>query len=320
MKASIYFCCAATVALALLPPSVQAQPSRETLGQKPVQPPNDLLIEPPKNSDSDAANENTDANIAVLTARAVQEFQFSQHPFDAEISGRFLDRYLETLDYYHGFFLQSDLKEFEAYRTNLQIYTLAKHDITPAYVIFGRFLERATEREAYETNLLQSENFTFTDHDRFTPDRHELPNPQDMKEATNLWREEVRLDYLNEKLAQKLYYFGPVTFDAQKNLVVTLQRLTNATSFAFLPRTFQDQQGHEFGRADVSGNDATNATIHLQIPSGGDLLKITNHFFTTDGTDLGLVRFERSTDTNNAAAPGGAAVKEYVSRIELKDE
>src|SRR5580698_17963 len=69
----------------------------------------------------------TDANIAEIEGDMLQTFQYSQHPFDAEISGRFLDRYLEMLDYSHLYFLQSDTNEFEAYRTNLQNLTLQNH-------------------------------------------------------------------------------------------------------------------------------------------------------------------------------------------------
>jgi carboxyl-terminal processing protease len=312
MKARFYLHCLAALALAALPPSARAAEDFNTTLERPLPPPASTLFA--------LSPDPTDASIAYWTAGAITNYQFTQHPFDAEISGRFLDRYLETLDYFHLFFLQPDLKEFEAYRSNLQVYTLAKHDISPAYVIFSRFLERAAQREAYETNVLQNEHFEFTGHERFTPDRHELPNPKDMAEATNLWRQEVRLEYLDEKLAQKVAYFGPVTFDAQSNLVIALARkTTNSYSFEFLPGKFQDQQGHEFGRLDGFNNEATNATIHLQIPPGGNLLKITNHFFGQGGTDLGLIRFERASNTNNGAAPPDlASANEYESVIELE--
>src|SRR5580704_4392480 len=76
----------------------------------------------------------TDANIALMEADILQNWQYSQHPFDTEIAGKFLDRYLETLDYSHIYFLQSDLNEFNAYRTNLNVLTLQDHNITPCWV------------------------------------------------------------------------------------------------------------------------------------------------------------------------------------------
>ena len=103
----------------------------------------------------------TDVNIAQVEADLLQNYQYSQHPFDQEIDGRFLDRYLETLDYYHNYFLQSDINEFETYRTNLHVLTLQYHDLSPCWVIFSRFMERASERINDATNLLATTQFRF---------------------------------------------------------------------------------------------------------------------------------------------------------------
>ncbi len=61
----------------------------------------------------------TDANIASILAEKLQTWQYSQHPFDQEIASKFLDRYLDTLDYSHMYLLKSDLADFAPYRTNL---------------------------------------------------------------------------------------------------------------------------------------------------------------------------------------------------------
>src|ERR1700722_5298145 len=113
-----------------------------------------------------ASADSTDANIAQIVADMLQTWQYSQHPFDEEIDGRFLDRYLETLDYSHIYFLQSDINEFDAYRTNLHLLTLQDHDMSPCWVIFSRFMKRAGERVDYVTNLLATAKFDFTGHER----------------------------------------------------------------------------------------------------------------------------------------------------------
>ena len=107
-------------------------------------------------------NDPTDANIALMEGEILQNWQYAQHPFDAEISGKFLDRYLETLDYSHIYFLESDIKEFDAYRTNLPSLTMEDHDLSPCWVIFSRFMKRAGERVDYVTNLLATTKFAFT--------------------------------------------------------------------------------------------------------------------------------------------------------------
>jgi carboxyl-terminal processing protease len=337
MRLPFLYCCR----LALLPlaaffsPAAHAQPAEPAA--VPAAPAAGAQETPAPTRDQ------TDANIAKVTADLVQMWQFSQHPFDAEISSKFLDRYLETLDYSHLFFLQSDLKQFEVYRTNLQVLTLRKRDISPAYAIFSRFLERTRERTAYETNLLRTGQFEFageeristpkypeisrnspfefTGHDRFTPDRHTLANPKDLEEATNLWAEEVRYDYLDEKLKAKTVFSGPVTLEGASNGLISLTRKdTNSSGFDFLPKEFLDQEGRRFGWLEPSGN-ASNAVVHLQSLAGENPLKITNHFYAGDGTALGSIRFERAPEVageTNKEVPGRAEAKKYEGVIQLE--
>ena len=64
-------------------------------------------------------------------------------------------------------------------------------------------MERLDQREAYVTNLLQSEKFDFTGHDTYSFDREKAPRPPNLEAARQLWRQNVRAEYLQEKLAGK---------------------------------------------------------------------------------------------------------------------
>jgi carboxyl-terminal processing protease len=141
-----------------------------------------------------------DGRIAFWTARLLERTHYSHHPFDSTISSEFLDGYLEALDPRHTHFLQSDLDEFEQYRTNLNRLTLTYEEAEPAFEIYCRFLERLKQRVAYVDDLLKHETFTFTNDDRFTVDRRHLPYPRDLAEARRLWRQQLRYEYLQEKL------------------------------------------------------------------------------------------------------------------------
>jgi carboxyl-terminal processing protease len=130
---------------------------------------------------------------------------YRQQSFDDQISGKFLDRYLDSLDPRHDHFLESDIAEFEPYRTKLDDLTLArrdKADTTPAYTIFARYLERLTQRVAYAEELLKSEKFEFKTDERIRVDRREAPYPRDLEEAKQLWRERLRYEYLQERLGR----------------------------------------------------------------------------------------------------------------------
>ena len=98
-------------------------------------------------------------------------------------------------------FTQEDLAEFERYRTRLDDLTHVG-DTTPAYQIFNRFYERLAQRVAYAGTLLQEEKFNFDTDERIATNRKDAPYPRDLIEAHILWRQRLRNEYLDEKLAK----------------------------------------------------------------------------------------------------------------------
>jgi carboxyl-terminal processing protease len=141
-----------------------------------------------------------DVLIAKLTSRMLERQHYLRKPLTSEVASKFLDRYLDAWDAFHIYFTQSDLKEFDKYRANLNDLTLKDGDTSPARVIFTRFRERLQEQYDYITNLLQTEKFTFEGNERFPLSRKTAPRPTDMTEAKKLWRERLRYEYLQEKL------------------------------------------------------------------------------------------------------------------------
>jgi carboxyl-terminal processing protease len=145
----------------------------------------------------------TDAEITRLTSKILEKSQFAHHPLDDELAGKFLDRYLDTLDGQHAVFLQTDVDEFAGFKPTLAQATRRDGDSSPARVIFQRYLERLDQRAAYITELLRTEHFDFTGNERYNFDRKNAPHPADLSAAQQLWRQQVRADYLQEKLAGK---------------------------------------------------------------------------------------------------------------------
>jgi carboxyl-terminal processing protease len=146
-----------------------------------------------------------DGRIAFVTAKLLQLSHYSRQPFDPAVSSKFYDRYIESLDREHLQFLQSDLAEFEHYRTNLGNLTITSRgfaDTRPACEIFNRFRDRLQQRIAYIDELLKTETFTFDTDERIKVNRKETPYPKDLDEAKGLWRQRLRFDYLQEHLAK----------------------------------------------------------------------------------------------------------------------
>jgi len=145
------------------------------------------------------ANAEDNAKIARFVSQMLVSSHYSRHPFDDEMSARFLDMLLDNLDPQHLYFLQSDIAEFDKYRTQLDDLTL-KGDISPADVIIGRFKERVQQNTAYAAAELKSEKFDFTTSDTILIDRKKEPRPVSLDDAKKLWLNRLRFEYLQEKL------------------------------------------------------------------------------------------------------------------------
>ena len=162
----------------------------------------------------------TDAATTVLTLKTLENSQFSHKKLDAALAGKFLERYLESLDGGRSIFLQSDIQEFTAASANLTEQTRNAGDTQLAQFIFKRFLERLTQRTSYITAALAEGKFDFTSEEVYDFDRKKAARPVDLVAAEALWKQQVRYEYLQEKLAGK----------AAPDIVKTLTRRTTRSA------------------------------------------------------------------------------------------
>ncbi|MGH7295962.1 MAG: S41 family peptidase, partial [Polyangiaceae bacterium] len=146
----------------------------------------------------------TEANITRLTTDVLARSQYAHHPFDDALAATLLDRYLDALDGTRSLFTQADVDTFTStYGPTLAEATRTTGDTRAAQAIFARYLERLQQRAAYVQNELRTERFGFTGHDVYSFDRRHAARPRDLAAAEDLWRQRLRAEYLQEKLARK---------------------------------------------------------------------------------------------------------------------
>ena len=251
-----------------------------------------------------APTDTTDGNIAQVTAEMLQSWHYSRQSFDAEMSSKMLDRYLDMLDYSHLYFLQSDISEFDAYRTNLNTMILRREDLAPCWTIFSRFMKRAGERINFITNYLDTAKMDFSGNERFTPDRHLLAYPKNESEQREFWRQVARCEYLDEMLkSPDVKYEGKVAFEGSGQGKVTLARdKAHPLTLDFLPAKLFDKSGHEIASVEISG-DRSNAVAELEWPVEKEK-RATNTVYTVKGDELGSIstRLVATLRTNVADA------------------
>jgi carboxyl-terminal processing protease len=187
-----------------------------------------------------------DSRIAFVAVRLLENYHYLRHPLDREMSEKIYDGYVNALDRGHENFLQSDLDEFSPLRTNLDMLLLGSHgdaELRPAFDIYQRYTERVRQHTDYVNSLLHDDKFRFNTDEKFTLDRRHEPYPKDLDAARLVWRQQLRAEYLQEKLAREIHETNgefTVKFPAGENTNITatlekryraIQRMaTNASS------------------------------------------------------------------------------------------
>ena len=186
--------CLATLAgLALLLPSAFS-------AQRSDPPTDKTFVAPRAAHEKTIAPGETDGKVARLSALLLQRQHYSQKGLNAEISAKFLDKYLGSMDPMHLYFLKSDIESFEMFRNTLHT-ALKTADVSPGFAMFNRYLDRVEQQYSYLTELLEKpDEWEFSSDERYIANRKDLPRPADLAEAKQLWRDRFRFEYLAEKL------------------------------------------------------------------------------------------------------------------------
>ena len=120
---------------------------------------------------------------------------------DDKLSAKVFDRYLDSLDYYHNVMLKSDVDTFEQYKFQFDD-AINKGQFDFAFQMFNLSLQRRAERFDFAISLLDK-GFDFTTVDQYEYEREDSPWPTSKAQLDELWRQRVKYDALNLKLAGK---------------------------------------------------------------------------------------------------------------------
>ena len=141
--------------------------------------------------------------VARLVAEVVERSHYRRAILDEKLSSQVYDRYLDSLDGSHSYFLQSDLKELEPIRTHLGE-AIRTGAVEPAFVIYRRLVERnRAEIQAAIASLDHEPDFKVEESYSF--DRTKAPWPADAAEQADIWRKRVKNDALSLLLANKTW-------------------------------------------------------------------------------------------------------------------
>ncbi|CAM3805260.1 carboxy terminal-processing peptidase [Rheinheimera salexigens] len=120
---------------------------------------------------------------------------------DDELSSQMFDTYLKNLDFYRNVLTKAEIDSFEQYRDQFDD-GINKGNLSFAFDMFNITLAKRAERFDYALSLLEK-GFDFNVDDFYVYDRKDAEWPKDVAELNEIWRERVKFDALNLKLAGK---------------------------------------------------------------------------------------------------------------------
>lgn len=181
-----------------------------------------------------------DRQVTLVITALLKREHLLRHPLDDEISARWLEQFLKTLDPMKVYFTQSDINEFNQQKGQLD--DLAKRgDISFAYTVFNRLLKRIDERVKLVDELLAKPvDFTIDEQMVIDPDKLHYPNSDE--EVRDAWRKRIKYDLLvlktdkvegkeaTDKLDRRYHSFAKRMhqIDSDKLLEMYLTALTTA--------------------------------------------------------------------------------------------
>ena len=139
--------------------------------------------------------------VAMSVGRLLEEGHYTRQKLNEEISKKFLQTYLEMLDFSHLFFTQEDVDAVTAKYGNAMAGDVLLGTLKPGYEIYALYTKRVDERVAKIKELLK-QPIDFKSSTTVELSRQKSPWPKDQAEADQLWRGRITNELLQEHLSE----------------------------------------------------------------------------------------------------------------------
>src|SRR5689334_12636370 len=139
--------------------------------------------------------------VAMSVGRLLEEGHYTRQKLNEEVSKKFLQTYLEMLDFSHLFFTQDDVDAVTAKFGNAMAGDVLMGTLKPAYEIYALYTKRVDERVAKVKELLK-QPIDFKSNATVELSRQKSTWPKDEAEADQLWRGRITNELLQEHLSE----------------------------------------------------------------------------------------------------------------------
>jgi len=136
-----------------------------------------------------------------LVRYALKQGHYEPHLINDEFSGKVFTDFIDALDPYKRFFIQSDIEEFSIYKTLIDD-QIKSEDLTFYNVVMERFDQRVLESQNYYREILQKP-FTFDKDDSFDVDYDKKTYSLNQADLIKNWHKQLKVSTLS-RLHEKI--------------------------------------------------------------------------------------------------------------------
>lgn len=144
----------------------------------------------------------TYSNAAVIVSERMPVMHLQKEPIDDALASDALDLFIDSLDYDHSVFLQSDVDAFRQRSSSLDD-DFKEGQLGMAFEVYEAYMQRLSNRIDYVEQLLDA-GFDFTTEERHLWKRDDAPYAESESEWNDLWRKKIKNIYIGYKVSDRL--------------------------------------------------------------------------------------------------------------------
>jgi len=129
----------------------------------------------------------------------IENYNYKKLTVNDSISSLVLDKYIKALDPYRSYFLASDIKDFERFRTTLDD-AFRAGDLSAPFYIFNVYSKRYNETLDYAIAHIK-DKYDFNQNDTYVFDREKMPWVTSTNALNDIWKKRVKYELINLKIA-----------------------------------------------------------------------------------------------------------------------
>jgi len=129
----------------------------------------------------------------------IENYNYKKLAVNDSISSLVLDKYIKALDPYRSYFLASDIKDFEQFRTTLDD-AFRIGDLSAPFYIFNVYSKRYNETLDYAMAHIK-DKYDFNQNDTYVFDREKMPWVTSTTALNDIWKKRVKYELINLNIA-----------------------------------------------------------------------------------------------------------------------